>query len=98
MTLNNRIVIMTTNHMEALDPALYRRQRVTRICTFEHVTHANLATFISRFWTPPTPEQLAFIKEGVYSHALLWDVKEMFTPATTEEFLKHLEQECAKEG
>jgi hypothetical protein len=93
MALNNCVVIMTTNHLEYLDPAIYRRQRVTRVIHFENVNHAGLSAFLSRYWTTPTIDELAFFPENQHNYALLHDVKEIYQPTSTASYLQHLRAE-----
>jgi len=100
MTLNNRIIILTTNHIEYLDPAIYRRKRVTKVVHFGHITKESVKSFMSKFWKVPDfswSELLPSFCEKTFCHALLWDVKEMYEPKTALDFLKCLEQELQME-
>lgn len=99
MIMNNKIIIMTTNHLEYLDPAVYRRKRVTSIIHFDNVTHESLEQFMQLFW--PEPEEkydTSFLPPKTINHALLWDVKDLHKPVSRQDFLEKLQYEMQKEN
>jgi hypothetical protein len=61
---NGRILIMTTNHPEKLDPALVRSRRVDATITVPHISPADAAAYASRMF-PGDPEMQRFIRDMV---------------------------------
>lgn len=97
MTLNNRIIIMTTNHLEYLDPAVYRRKRVHGVIRFDNVTQDSLQYFMKLFWEPEEQCDLSFLQDHpCVNHATLWDVKDLYHPQTAEAFLLALRKELKR--
>ena len=98
MTLNNRIIIITTNHLEYLDPAVYRRKRVHGVIRFDNVTEHSLRYFLKLFWQDVDPEwDGGFLQEHpTLNHAFLWDVKDLHQPQTAAEFLLALRKELKR--
>ena len=58
-----RILIMTTNFPDKIDPALKRRGRIDREVEFGMATEAQIHQALYRFIPLPTPEQLRLVTE-----------------------------------
>lgn len=66
MEMENKVIVMSTNHLEYLDPAVYRKRRVTQVIDFKPATQVELRTFCQqRFGRAPKHVPDAF--ESKYS-------------------------------
>jgi chaperone BCS1 len=57
-----RLVFMTTNHLEALDPALIRPGRVDTMCHVGPATNHQIARLFARFYAGHEHRAVAFAK------------------------------------
>lgn len=66
-----RIVIMTTNHREVLDPALIRPGRIDMEVEFGRLSRADIGAIYERMWGCGEPEGLADVPDNVYTQATI---------------------------
>ena len=67
---HGHILIMDTNHMATLDPALIRPGRVDRILSWKKLSSASVGRFLRNYYGVPIPSEMSF-PDRVYSAAEL---------------------------
>lgn len=91
LTSNNSVVIMTTNHLEKIDPAIYRAGRVDALIEMKKSDHNQIKKMFKRFISRDIDEKiLSQIEEFKYEPAkIIFRLKEFIkkTDSTDEEIL-----------
>ena len=92
LTSNNSIVIMTTNHLENIDPAIYRAGRVDSLIEMKKSDHTQIKKIFKRFISRDIDSNvLERIKEYEHEPAkIIFRLKEYIklTDLTDEEIMK----------
>lgn len=91
LTSNNSVVIMTSNHLEKIDPAIYRAGRVDALIEMKKSDHSQIKKMFKRFISRDIDEKiLNQIKEFKYEPAkIIFRLKEFIkkTDTTDEEIM-----------
>lgn len=92
LTSNNSIVIMTTNHLDKIDPAIYRAGRVDSLIEMKKSDHTQIRKMFKRFISRDINEKiLSQIVEFKYVPAkIIFRLKEFIkkTNSTDEEIMR----------
>jgi len=64
-----RMVVMTSNHPEFIDPALLRPGRIDMTVEFKEMTKQDIAHMYTLWFEKPLPFDTEHIKEGIYTQA-----------------------------
>jgi len=77
MALQNKIVVISTNDKAYLDPAVYRKRRVTMCIEFQCVSRETFTDFVSQRFpgleSKRTEDLCEAVSEGELNHAELYD-------------------------
>merc|ERR1719189_3226935 len=68
LEMNGRMMVMTTNHLEKLDPALIRPGRVNLSLEFKRCTKQAIGEFFETFF-PNIPLDMEHVQDGVWTPA-----------------------------
>merc|ERR1739836_259905 len=68
LEMNGRMIVMTTNHLEKLDPALIRPGRVNLSLEFKRCTKQAIGEFFETFF-PNIPLDMESVQDGVWTPA-----------------------------
>ena len=76
MELRNTVVVITTNDIEYLDPAVYRQGRVSMVINFSNVSNTSFKEFVNEHFNIADP----IIPDGVehISHSILFDAQKLY--------------------
>ena len=69
LEMNGRMLIMTTNHLEKLDPALIRPGRVDTSLEFKRCNQEVIAEFFATFFGKDSCLDMKNVKDGVWTPA-----------------------------
>lgn len=77
-----RVIILTTNHHEKLDPALMRPGRIDHVIEFKNMTRQNIRDMHTLWFESDIPEDVyASMKDYVFSQA---EIGKLFKTAPEE--------------
>jgi ATPase family associated with various cellular activities (AAA) len=70
-----RLIVMTTNHPETLDPAIMRHGRIDMTIEFKELRRADIAAMFQIWFKEPLPEELfERLQDGVFTQAQLGNI------------------------